>query len=301
MSEDVKYRNDEERERRQRLLRKAIENLGVLRPPGAEGGAAEAGRPAAAEASNAQQFSANLTPSDQELAEKIETKSRLISHEDFFARLGVARTSSKEQIKSWFFQLAKTYHPDRLPPALAHLAPQASKVFEQLREAYDTLVDDARRIAYLSQLNRGAAAPPKTRRTAAQEEAKKELVLAEGAMRKKEFAEAEQHFARAQELEPNALHLASRAWAIYLDPSRKADIEKAKSLLAEALRTDASCDRALYYSGIISRVEGNGDLAERFFRSALSANPKNVEAQAELRLMEMRRQKPDKPKKGFFW
>jgi cytochrome c-type biogenesis protein CcmH/NrfG len=164
------------------------------------------------------------------------------------------------------------------------------------------LTDDSRRAAYLEQLSRGSgqrrgsSGPRPT-----SEEAKKEAAQGEMMLRKKDHASAEKHFTRAYELDPRAEYLAGKAWAIYLDPARKADVEQVKSLLAEALRLDGDCDRAHYYGGVIARVEEDMELAERFFRNAIRVNPKHTEALAELRLIEMRRQKTDKPKKkGFF-
>jgi hypothetical protein len=45
-------------------------------------------------------------------------------------------------------------------------------------------------------------------------------------------------------------------------------------------------------------VEGDMDRAERHFRLAVQANPKHLEANQELRLIEMRKGKA--PKKGLF-
>jgi hypothetical protein len=45
-------------------------------------------------------------------------------------------------------------------------------------------------------------------------------------------------------------------------------------------------------------VEGEMDRAERHFRLAVQSNPKHLEANQELRLIEMRKTKPGK--KGLF-
>jgi Tfp pilus assembly protein PilF len=61
--------------------------------------------------------------------------------------------------------------------------------------------------------------------------------------------------------------------------------------MQEALKLDPSCDRALYQLGVIARVDNDVDKAERFFRNAVQANPKHLEANQELRLIEMRKKK----------
>lgn len=287
INEDLKYRSDEERARRQRLLRRAIENIGALRVP-----SVEAGEPESAPAPSAPARAGGaLSINERDLAATIEAKHRTVALEDFFVRLGVARTSSKEQVKTWFFQLAKVYHPDRLPPSLHHLAPKASEVFEKLREAYETLSDDARRAEYLKRVARGAGDAAVQSVTKAEDQAREEAKQGEILLRRKDFAGAERRFARAHELQPRAEYLAARGWAIYLDPDRKGDLAEVKSLIAKALSADGSCDRALYYSGVIARVEGNMDRAESAFRAAVRANPKHVDAQQEVHLIEMRRKK----------
>ena len=116
--------------------------------------------------------------------------------------------------------------------------------------------------------------------------------------RKRDFTAAAEHYERAHAMDAKALYLAARAWAIYMDPARKADMPKAKQMMADAVRTDPNCDRAHYQLGVIARVEGDMDRAERHFRDAVKSNPKHLEANQELRLIDMRRRNPPAPKKG---
>ncbi|NOK20458.1 tetratricopeptide repeat protein, partial [Corallococcus carmarthensis] len=116
--------------------------------------------------------------------------------------------------------------------------------------------------------------------------------------RKRDFIAASEHYERAHALDPKPLYLAARAWAVYMDPSRKADMPRAKQWMADAVRTDPNCDRAHYQLGVIARVEGDMDRAERHFRDAVRSNPKHLEANQELRLIDMRKKNP--PKKGLF-
>jgi tetratricopeptide (TPR) repeat protein len=119
--------------------------------------------------------------------------------------------------------------------------------------------------------------------------------------RKRDFTAAVEHFERAHTLEPKPLHLAALAWSLYMDPQRKAEIPRAKQMMAEAIKADPNCDRAHYQLGVIARVEGDNDRAERHFKEAVRANPKHLEANQELRLIEMRKKNTPSPnKKGFF-
>jgi Tfp pilus assembly protein PilF len=69
--------------------------------------------------------------------------------------------------------------------------------------------------------------------------------------------------------------------------------------MIDAVKLDPNCDRAHYQLGVIARVEGDMDRAEKHFRDAVRANPKHLEANQEIRLIEMRKKKDGK--KGSFF
>ena len=68
-------------------------------------------------------------------------------------------------------------------------------------------------------------------------------------------------------------------------------------MMVDALKTDPDCDRAHYQLGVIARVEGDSERAERHFREAVRANPRHLEAAQELRLLEMRK-RPNRDPRG---
>jgi cytochrome c-type biogenesis protein CcmH/NrfG len=183
-------------------------------------------------------------------------------------------------------------------------------VFESIREAYEILYDEAKRASYLEGLKKAAAPkPPSAPPTPGISPAGRAMAgtnpgdlfkMGEVFFRKRDFSAAAEHFERAYSLEPKALYQAALAWTLYMDPQRKAEIPKAKQMMADAIKADATCDRAHYQLGVIARVEGDTERAERHFRDAVRANPKHLEANQELRLIEMRKKNTPAPKKGFF-
>jgi curved DNA-binding protein CbpA len=273
--------DEESKVLRQRLLQRAAE-LGSRPAPAAP--APSPGTPAGFE--------------DQQLAQAIEKRyADAQEKRDHFTTLGlvIGPDVKREQVKAAFLALAKRFHPDRLPPGLSELAPKMSTVFEAIRDAYDVLYDDTKRTAYLQDLRTKGSQQGNSRSTV---EANDLFKMGEVFFRKRDFAAAVDHFERAFNADPKALYLAARAWAIYMDPQRKAELPKAKQMMAEALKLDPNCDRAHYQLGVIARVENDIARAERHFREAVRANPKHLEANQELRLIEMRKKNPPPTKKG---
>jgi curved DNA-binding protein CbpA len=221
---------------------------------------------------------------DAELAESIEARHAALSRDpDRFAVLGLTPAAGRDDVKRAFIELAKVFHPDRLPRSLHLLHPKAARVFDAIREAQEFLLDDVRRSEHAS---RSRGGPVKASDPSAAAEA---LVAGEMAMRKREYAQAEAWFRQAHESDPRPATLAAAAWAIYMDPSRRSEGQRARTMMVDALKADPDCDRAHYQLGVIARVEGDVDRAERHFREAVRSNPRHLEAAQELRLLEMRR------------
>ncbi|MFZ5441582.1 MAG: J domain-containing protein [Myxococcota bacterium] len=294
--------------RRQRLLKRAMENLGnipardasqvtqsgIIAPPSSQSGVVA---PPSPSSPSAAARAAAPSAADQQLAAQIEARFAQLSRKDHFLTLGIAPNATREQVKASFLNLAKTFHPDRLPPTLPHLAQKMSAVFEAIRDAYETLYDDTKRATWVSsqQIAKGAApagAP------APQTQASDLFKMAEVYFKKRDYKQAEVHFGKAFALDKSANSLAAQAWSIYMDPTRKAEAQSARQMMQKALQIDPNNDRANYQLGVIARVEGDMDRAERHFREAVRVNPRHLEANQELRLIEMRKKKAQQTPKG---
>jgi len=244
---------------------------------------------------------APLGADEQQLAQLIEKRySDVQAKRDHFTMLGLAigPELKREQVKTAFLGLAKRFHPDRLPQSLSPLAPKMTAIFEAIREAYEVLYDDAKRAAYLQELRAKGASQQARPRPGGGQDPEELFKMGEVFFRKRDFVAAAEHFEQAFQTEPKALYLAARGWAIYMDPQRKAEAGKAKQMMADALKREPQCERAHYQLGVIARVEGDMDRAERHFRETVRVNPKHLEASQELRIIEMRRKNPPPGKKG---
>jgi curved DNA-binding protein CbpA len=226
------------------------------------------------------------SPAEQAFARQVEERfAGLAGERNRFDILGLHLEATREQVKAAFLDLVKVFHPDRLPANLADLVSKATAVFDSLREAQDYLQDDERRAFHAREMASLASGRP----LRDQAEAAEAYRAGEVALRRRDHSAAEAHFAEAYRLYPRAHVLAARAWAIYMDPNRKSDAAAARAMMVDALKEDSSCDRAHYQLGVIARVEGDVERAERHFREALKANPRHLESSQELRLIEMRK------------
>ncbi|HEY6005701.1 MAG TPA: DUF4388 domain-containing protein [Anaeromyxobacter sp.] len=264
----------EARSRRQRLLHQAMRNMGIgpfagrsaEPPPGAQEGSA--GTPEGA------------TPGERQLRDTLLAVVPRAKERDFFARLGIPDTSGREDVKKAFLSLAKQFHPDRFAsPGLADLQEVVKDFFAAVNEAYEALSDDRKRAEYL--------AARREKRTVRSEAARVDFQKGEACLRTRDFARARGFLESAVRADPQAEYQAALAFACLADPAHR-DRERARKLLDEATR-DAACDRAFYVAGVLARDEGDDGGAERHFRSAIKANPRNADAVRELRLAEARR------------
>ncbi len=281
--------SDSARARRQRLLWRSMENLGA---PGAR----PSERPSAVgvepdrldEPAQPVENAAAPSSGDKALAEEIESRyQRLQAHPNHFAVLGLPVSASVDQVKAAFLELAKVFHPDRLPASLHYLSAKVKAIFEAVRQAYETLHSEPRRGLYIASLTTAQAPKSASPKEGAEEAFKR----GESLMRKRDYVGAEWEFQTAFDLDAKASYLALAAWALYLDPARRQEAARAKQMMADALRRDPDCGPAHYQLGVIARVEGNMDHAEGHFREAVRIMPKHPEANQELRLIEMRKKK----------
>jgi curved DNA-binding protein CbpA len=275
----------EARARRQRLLQQAIRNMGVGPFAGRDGGR-DAAPAAPAPGAPPPPAPAPAGPRPGGTTHEATLRDALLAaiprvrERDLFVRLGVPETAGREEVKKAFLALARQFHPDRFAsPALADLAVPVRDFFAAVNEAYEVLSDDRKRTEYLAN-RRGQAA-------AHAEAARVDFLKGEACLRTRDFQRARAFLEAAVRAEPRPEYVASLALACFSDPQRK-DKERARRLLAEATK-ERGCDRAFYVAGLLACDDGDDAAAERHFRAALEANPRNADAQRELRRVEGRR------------
>ncbi len=232
-----------------------------------------------------------LTVEQNALKGKILERAEAITGQNYFQMLGVDEDATPEMIQKQFIQLAKLWHPDRLPGALADVKDACSKVFANLTEAHATLTDAERRAEYMTLLKDGGATPDEQAQVQAVLEAATEFQKAEFHMKRNDNAKAYELVKRAFMLDPEqADYLALMAW---IEAQRSENLGKEKTLekvamLDAALKRNPNCERAYFYRALLFKRVEDSRKAYADFKKAMELNPRNLDAAREVRLYKMR-------------
>jgi curved DNA-binding protein CbpA len=204
---------------------------------------------------------------------------------DLFARLGLPRGASPEEVKAAYLQLVKQFHPDRFgTPGLADLQGGLRDVLSALNEAYGVLSDKTRRSDYLARSSTGGRAPTEAAAAAARADFQK----ADAARRAGDHARARLFLEAAVRSDRRPDFLVALAVET-LASGKPSDRDKARQHLEEAMK-DQTCSQAFLVAGTMSRDDEDHDRAEKLFRAALRADPRSQDAARELRQVQGRRQ-----------
>jgi curved DNA-binding protein CbpA len=239
-------------------------------------------------------------PDVDSVRKQLLVKAGAVETQNLFEVLEIPLTATKDEVKQAYFVAAKRYHPDRLVSmGLEALRPDVEKIFRRVSEAYGTLFDDARRNEYKTTLGK-----PKEDDAAAHAKAMKmleaDMALRRGEvlLKKNDFLGSIAEFESAVNLDPqNGEHLAYLTWArVCAGQTTYAD---AKGLLNQAVKLSPRCAQAYYYLGVCMKQEKDVDRAYGMFKKAHELNSRLLDAEREMRLINMRKEK-EKSSGGFF-
>ena len=251
-----------------------------------------------------------LRPEHAARKAEIERRYQAIDAEDFFQILGLTRETPADQIRNAYFALAKTWHPDRVPPELTEVKPLVARVFARISDAFQTLNDATKRKEYLERLGAGGGSHDDDEKIARVVDAAMEFQKAEILLKKNDLAGAETlatNCVRADPEQPEYLAL-----LVWIQAQRRGDPQGMREgqtsphfddlikLLDGVLAKEPSYERAIYYRGVLLKRAGRHEKAMRDFKQAVELNPKNLDAVREVRLHDMRKrgQPGAKPEAG---
>jgi hypothetical protein len=250
-------------------------------PPGRRGAGPEAPPPAPE----------GLSQEHAKLWQEITLRAKRVESMNYFEMLGVGRDCSANDVRDAYFALAKKWHPDRLPPELSQLRPWVDVIFHHATQARDTLSDDRPRAEYWRSVQAGGGTPESDRQLNAIVDAAMAVQKVEVLVRRREWAESLSLLREAIELNrEDADAHAMQGWVLLQMGIAKnqIDFDAVYSALDRALSLNERSARAHLYKATALKRQKKEHLALTHYRKVAELDPKNIDAQREVRLAEMR-------------
>lgn len=221
---------------------------------------------------------------------RVVTKGRLMENQNYFEMLDIDRESKANDARTKFYQLAKDWHPDRLPAELAPLREYVQVIFGYMSEAANTLGDEGQRAKYVQTVREGGGTPSTDRlmQTILDTAMEYERVLVMA--RRRDFDAALELIVRILQIqrddpEYNAMY----AWLMMQKfPGQDAPLQKMLDAVDKALSAHERHERANLLKAQILRRMGRQDDALEYFQKVAEINPRNVDAMREVRVATMR-------------
>lgn len=221
--------------------------------------------------------------------EGVRDRAARVADEDHFTVLGLRADATVEAARAAYFRLARLWHPDKVPAALAEVRPECARVFSRLGEAHKFITE----LGALRKVDETA-----TRRSLVPANDSVAPPRAEPTMHDVDIAIARGDIAAAR-LIAHSLRTAgaqgpsARAALAWCDAGAgavvaKGALEHALASLEKVLAGDPDCTRGLYYRGQIQKRLGRTELAFRDFKKVTRLDPRHLDAQREVRIYEMR-------------
>ncbi len=230
----------------------------------------------------------------QQLAERrreIVERAASLEHTDDFSLLGLAATATGDEVEAAFFSLAKRWHPDTVPLALADVRDPCARVFARMVEASKTLGSDEKRAHYRSALTAGPASRPRVEGLESTPEAVTSFHKAEACFLRQEYEKAEELCREAVDHDPEkADYQALLAWLLAQKPENRSPdkTNECIQMLDRAIALGERCAKAYFWRGSLYKRIGRSNSAALDFKRAVDLNPHNIDALRELRLYGMR-------------
>ncbi len=231
-----------------------------------------------------------LSKEMRERWDEIAKRSIAIEEENYFQMLGVSRDVSTNALRDAYLGLVKRWHPDRLPRELAALKPFVDRVFHHLTTAHETLTDETERPKYNRLVQDGGGTPAADRKVANIVQAAMSFQKVEVLMKRNNLAEARRLLDEALQLNPEEpdYYAQSALLELQLHPGKDAPYATMLASVDKALAMDVKRERAHFVKATILKRMGNNGEALRHFKKALELNPRNIDAEREIRIAGMR-------------
>lgn len=225
---------------------------------------------------------------------RLNAKAMQCDRNDLYAVLEIDKASPAATVQAAYVKLAKVWHPDRLPAAMAHRKADATRVFSKLAEARRILCDPDLRRTYDSEQEPGDAEEANVSRVV---EAAGEFRRAELLAKRNDYATALRHAELAYKAEPDqAEYAALYAYVVVqgasnLEPKR---LQQLVEIVDKAAKQDKENMRVRLFRAYVLKRAGRLDDAIRDFKLVAKNDRHNVDALREIRLFNLRQEREQK-------
>ncbi len=237
-----------------------------------------------------------------ELIAKIRSTHKLLVSQTYYDRLGVARDADAKVIRRAYNQAAALWHPDRHNKwDLGEDDATLTNLFAMFTEAQTVLTHKEKRSDYDAELELSGGAPGKHGKrvdAAALFQADSTFRLGQQLLERGKIGAARDRFGECFELNPDSaefrVHLAYTEFLLLPRndkgiPKDKSSVLRAQEEIQLAITTLPQFADGHVMMGRLHMDMGRIDEARRSFKEALYVAPKNVQAQRQLRLLNMRK------------
>jgi tetratricopeptide (TPR) repeat protein len=218
---------------------------------------------------------------------KIIAKGRLIENQNYFEMLEIDKEAKAADARNKFYQMAKEWHPDRLPQELQPLREYVQIIFSYMSEANTSLSDEAARLKYVQTVREGGGTPAtdKLMQSILDNAMEYERVLV--MTRRHQYDDALELLKRILNVvkdEPD--YHAMYAWLLM--QKKEAPLPKMLESVDAALALHPQHEKANMLKAQILRKMNKPTEALEYFKKVADQNPNNIEAVREVRVATMR-------------
>ncbi|MBK9293295.1 MAG: response regulator [Oligoflexia bacterium] len=209
-----------------------------------------------------------------------------LQNQDHFAILGISKNAKSTDIKKTYHELAKIFHPDKIPPnSTKELAEAAKNVFGLITKAYEVLSNEPKRLAYIKELEMGRT--EKILQGEALFEEGKILLTSGNALK------ALEKFTMAKSLKPPTSDLLIHtAWALLVSCEQNknsSQIKESEQILSKIPPEDRHNATYYFVKGYYQKMTNDFVAARKNVQHALSLKPKFIEAERLLRFFDLQK------------
>jgi len=249
---------------------------------------------------------ASETAVDAKFEAELERLEQLVADEaNAFRLFGLELDADRKAVRATWAELSKAFHPDSLGGrGLSALRPRVEQVFAALSEAYGVLNNKDERAKLRDALEVGGEDLKANQDANAlvRNAFEAEMIArdADKLLKAKQWAKAAERYAKATELSPQDFDIAAGLhYARYRAGEPEPELAQiAIEALAKITEEQPKCARAFYFQGLLYLGLDNSGAAKANFTKAHQLDPRNIDAERQLRAIRLREHGPSKPKKS---